>query len=281
MTLFLGNTVYAWEVVDTNNDGAVDSIRFCDGYCLDMNDVHVTHIFVYDPATNKFVERLYEETLNQYDEECRKNPGYMQRKVEGDAKYQAELKRREECQRQTQAKLDEIAGQCFNNSMTSIEKIQAALEYFKANYSFDDNTPDTDWSSIADARLEFLMKTRVLNKKERNTAIEAFIFDYLKKYWAPDAVENRLKYYKDPFQPNYTTTYFIEGKLYSLNLETLELREGWTEEMKQSLLTTSFCEDRVRAFSDNTKYDPETWKWVPEEFKKFFRDNGYDAPWLQ
>lgn len=294
MTLLLGSAAYAWEAVDTNNDGVVDSIMFCDGYCLDMNDSHVTKISVYDPATNKFVERLYEETLNKYDEECRKNPGYMQRKIEGDAKYQAELKREEECQRQIQAKLDEIAGQCFNNSMTSSEKIQAALEYFKVNYPFDENAPDGDGSYYGvdlETSLGFLMKTntRVLSKEERSGLIEGYIFGGLflsenmsmRKYWAPDYVGNPLKYYRDPFQPNHTITYFIEGKLYSLNLETLEFRAGWTEEMKQSLLATSFCEERIRYFSNSEKYTPEDRKWIPEEFNMFLRDNGYEVPWMQ
>ncbi|NBH36259.1 hypothetical protein D3Z58_22720 [Clostridiaceae bacterium] len=93
--------------------------------------------------------------------------------------------------------------------------------------------------------------------------------------------DSPLRYGLDRLANN-VATFFIDGKLYSLNMETLELTEGWTEEAKQSWLPQ--CEQRVWSISNNISnsyYGPEDVKWIPEEYKKFFRDNGYDAPWLQ
>ncbi|MEH2932865.1 hypothetical protein VSQ48_23850 [Candidatus Ventrimonas sp. KK005] len=302
MTFLFGSAAYAWEALDTNNDGVADSVRFCDGYCIGIPDSDFYELIVYSPATEiggEVKEGLNERWLNIMDENCRKNPGYVQRLKENRQKGKEKQARELEIGRQMVAKIDEIAGAYFNDSMTRIQKIYAVLEYCKGNYPFDDNVPDASMASL-ETKYEFLVKTKVLNKKQRNEMIRSVVFDN----WAYDEVvgeygtahmphscsfgkylysveDSPLRYGLDRLANN-VATFFIDGKLYSLNMETLELTEGWTEEAKQSWLPQ--CEQRVWSISNNISngyYGPEDVKWIPEEYKKFFRDNGYDAPWLQ
>lgn len=305
MVLLLGKTAYAWEPVDTNGDGVLDSIMFCDGYCdsIECSYGHDGYIAMSLDGTQGYSEPV----LNRLDEMCRKNPGYVKRIHEEKEAQMQEEEVVSEIGHQMEAKIDEIAGQCFNDSMTVIEKFYAALEYFDANYPFDDNAPKLSnlelyGSSTSNMRIrqEFLMKTRVLNKEQRNQMIRMFVLpDYDQQYGAREGgMDIGLRYYTmakyfhssmeepyrfriDPYVVGPFFTYFIDGKLYSLNVETLELIEGWTEETKQKLRNTTFCLDRTAYFSEEIARSPEKLKWIPEEFKKFLKDNGCHAPWLQ
>ena len=71
MTLLFGSAAYAWEAIDTNNDGAADSVSFCDGYCIGIPDSDFHELIVYGPATEiggPVRESLNERLLNLMDE---------------------------------------------------------------------------------------------------------------------------------------------------------------------------------------------------------------------
>lgn len=298
MVFVLGKTAYAWEAVDTNGDGVLDSIMFCDGYCDSFESTkhgHDGYIGMAPGGTQVYNEFF----LNRLDEECRKNPGYVKRMHEENEIRRQEERVRLEIGIQIESQMDEIARQYFNDSMTMIEKIYAALEYFKANYVFDDNAPDVYIYDVPIIQA-FLTKTIVLNKEQYNEMIQRLVIpsggsDNSRSFMSEDGIfgethycslgkyfpfsrEEYFRCYLDPMVVNHSRNYFIDGKVYTLNLDTLELTEGWTEEMKQSLLDTTFCEDRIALFSLRS---PEEWKWIPEEFKQFLKDNGYHASWMQ
>ncbi len=80
--------------------------------------------------------------------------------------------------------------------------------------------------------------------------------------------------YSDHYNNINLELHFINGKMYIFNRDTLKLTEGMTEEIKQHMIAGNYCERNAYILLDAK--DSKNSKWFPEEYIKFFKNNGYD-----
>lgn len=264
---------YAYEIIDTDGDGVDDTVRFSDGYC-DPLENYTSYIV----SPEGGIPCIETERIEKVDENCKKTPGYIQKERE---KWEA-IRQEYLMHQANEAALDElkkqIIAQCTNDSMSLIEKVQALLTYLKSNYEVDKSAPDYQYgvnTKYYNGLVgEFLTKERVMNEKNYRQAITELICspraeDMIRKFILKDNEDFAIL-----CDRNYATLLRIEGKWYSFDLITLEIEEGFSEQVKKNIL--EIAEGYIANYGSDLPINHSQLNQLPEDIKQYVRDHGYN-----
>lgn len=268
---------YAYEIMDTDGDGVNDTVRFSDGFC-DPLENYTSYIV----APGDWIPCIDTERIEKMDENCKKWPGYIQNTRDLVAKAQEEARIQEENEEVIVELKKQIIAQCTNDSMSLAEKIQSLLAYLKGNYEIDESAPDYHYNTkyYNGLTAEFLTKERIMNEKNYRQAIASLIYNPMQDDMVHEYLLKENQIYKCYSSRNWVEVLQIEDAWYTFCWNTLELKEGFSEEARKNILIDA----EIAADTTYRKYTgldvglaQENIKHLPEEIKQYIRDNGFDT----